>query len=532
MADLRVDIASEFTGKKAFDQADKSTTTLTKSVIKLARVFGPAVLGAAVVKFGKDAAQAFIEDQKQATRLANTVKNLGLEFSNPAIANYIDKLTLASGVADSKLRPAFQSLLATTGDITKSQELLALAIDTSAGSTVDLETVARDLASAYVGKTKSLGKYNLGLTQAELKTAKFATVQEKLNNLYSGANAAYLTTYAGKMQALSNAAGEASEKIGGALIDSVMSLSGAQDIQQLIGQIDTLADKTAGWIDQFTLGILEINAITKAAGFLGPLGLIINRDQLSRDIQAAQVDAYNKMLRRNRNNALEGVVTPAQAAAEKKAAAAAAKRAKDLAAAQDKQTKELKKQAALKKAGSIFDLEQIQIIAALKGKVSDEDRKRLELQFALLVGNETEAKRLTYELAKAQGLTNEVAKNLASLPDAKNPFASWGAYLDDILAKARAAAGMGVSGGVGPFFGQSGAETTARTAPPTNVVPIASVPTTMKAINPAYTPATGYSGAEATRNAIVVQIDGKAVASALQDSSLSGIGSSVNRLNR
>ena len=216
MADLRVDIASEFTGKKAFDQADKATTTLTKSVVKLARVFGPAVLGAAVVKFGKDAAQAFIEDQKQATRLATTVRNLGLEFSNPAIANYIDKLTLASGVADSKLRPAFQSLLATTGDIAKSQELLALAIDTSAGSTVDLETVARDLASAYVGKTKALGKYNLGLTQAELKTAKFATVQEKLNNLYSGANAAYLTTYAGKMEALSNAAGEASEKIGGA----------------------------------------------------------------------------------------------------------------------------------------------------------------------------------------------------------------------------------------------------------------------------------------------------------------------------
>ena len=111
MADLRVDIAAEFTGKKAFTQADKATVSLSKSVLKLARYFGPAVLGAAVVKFGKDAAKAFIEDEKQATRLAVAVKNLGLELSNPAIAGYVDNLSKASGVADSQLRPALQALL-------------------------------------------------------------------------------------------------------------------------------------------------------------------------------------------------------------------------------------------------------------------------------------------------------------------------------------------------------------------------------------------------------------------------------------
>jgi uncharacterized protein with NRDE domain len=90
---------------------------------------------------------------------------------------------------------------------------------------------------------------------------------------------------------------------------------------------------------------------------------------------------------------------------------------------------------------------------------------------------------------------------------------------------------MGAISATNPFTGLSGAETTART-PQTNVPSAGSLANTMKVLNPAYTPATGYSGAEATRNSIVVQIDGKAVASALQDSSLSGIGSSVNRLNR
>ena len=440
MADLRVDIAAEFTGKKAFTQADKATSSLSKSVLKLAKTFGPAVLGAAVVKFGKDAVKAFIEDEKQAVRLATAVKNLGLELSNPAIAGYIDNLSKASGVADSQLRPAFQALLTTTGSVTESQKLLQQAIDISVGSGVELTQVAQDLSSAYVGKTKALGKYNLGLTQAELKTAKFTELQQKLNDQYKGANAAYLNTYAGKMQALGVAAGEASELIGGALIDSLMSLSGSATLEDLITQIDDLANKTVGWIDQLTEGILEVKAIAKASNGMGILGLIINKDQLSKDIQAAQVDAYNKMLRRNQKTAWNGIVTPAQSAAEKKAQADAAKRAKAIADAQDKNTKELKKQAALKKAGTLFDMDQIQIIAALKGQISDQDRKRLELQFALLTGNEEEAKRLTYELAKAQGLGEQLAKYLASLPDAKNPFASWGAYLDKLETDAKDAA--------------------------------------------------------------------------------------------
>jgi hypothetical protein len=112
-------------------------------------------------------------------------------------------------------------------------------------------------------------------------------------------------------------------------------------------------------------------------------------------------------------------------------------------------TAEQKKQAALKKAGTIFDLEQIQIIAALKGNISAEDRKRLELQFALLLGNEEEARRLTYELAKAQGLGEQIARDLASLPAASNPFASWEAYLDKIAEKARQIASISINAPIG-----------------------------------------------------------------------------------
>jgi hypothetical protein len=422
---------------RGFKVTESAAAKLNKRIKSLAITFGVAFSVKKVLNFGVAASKAFIQDQKEANRLSIAVKNLGLELSNPAISSYIDKLSKASGVTDGELRPAFQALLTTTGSVTKSQEILAQAIDVSAGSGIELTQVSQDLANAYIGKTKALTKYNLGLSATELKTIKFTDLQKKLNEQYAGANAAYLNTYAGKMQALGVAAGEASETIGGALIDSLMSLSGSATITDLIGQIDTLAEKTAGWIDQFTEGVLEVQAIAKAANGMGILGLVINRDQLARDIQAAQVDASNKKLRRTNMKAWEGIKTPDQIAAEKKAELAAAKRARDMAKATEKNTAELKKQAALKKAGTVFDKEQINLIAALKGKLSEDDKLRAEAQLALLNDNDVLATQLTKQILMAQDSTGKLYQYFQSIGNTKiaNPFAFLDQWIMDFQKK-------------------------------------------------------------------------------------------------
>ena len=48
MADLRVDIAAEFVGKKAFKEADMAAMRLDKTIKKLARTFG-VTLGAGAI---------------------------------------------------------------------------------------------------------------------------------------------------------------------------------------------------------------------------------------------------------------------------------------------------------------------------------------------------------------------------------------------------------------------------------------------------------------------------------------------------
>ena len=136
----------------------------------------------------------------------------------------------------------------------------------------------------------------------------------------------------------------------------------------------------------------------------------------------------------------------AQERALAKLEADALKREKELRAEQLKSTKALlaeqKKQNALKKAGTLFDLTQIGIIAALKGNLSKEDRTRLELQLALATENTDEVARLSKELAISQGLGTDLAKFLASLPSAKNPFEAWKSFLDGIEAQAARIAAM------------------------------------------------------------------------------------------
>jgi hypothetical protein len=121
------------------------------------------------------------------------------------------------------------------------------------------------------------------------------------------------------------------------------------------------------------------------------------------------------------------------------AAARAAKDAKAAAAAQLRatkaQTKAQQDQAKLKKAQSILDIDQVQIFAALQGKITEEEKLRLSLQLALLQGNASEAERLSAELAISQLKTTNLALAISRLPPALNPFLEYPSDVQDALSE-------------------------------------------------------------------------------------------------
>jgi hypothetical protein len=330
----------------------------------------------------------------------------------------------------------------------------------------------------------------------------------------------YLTTTSYKMEVLTVAAGNAQETIGAGLVDAFAKIGGGSTATDAAKTIDTIAKSINAMTSAVGIAVSGLVKLYRAFDYVGSLGGLLGEN-------GSLFSQFEDKPNTNRSKSPAG--TAQRTAQQRQAEALAAKRAKELAALQTKQVKaqkaltdEQKKQAALKKAGSIFDLEQIQVIAALKGKLSDEDRKRVELQFALLTGNVSEAKKLTAEIAAAQGLSKDLAGYLASLPDAKNPFAAWGKYLDDLAKKAS----LIVTGD--PNFNSSLGWNNNPSFPE-----VPEVPTSNVTPFPRSTPGS-FRRAEEQSNftgpiQLSVNIDGKAIASALQDTSLSGVSSSVNR---
>jgi hypothetical protein len=244
-ADVKIDIAAEFTGKKAFKQADTATQKLTSNVKKLAGAVGLAYGTSAIIAYGKASVKAFAADEAAATRLSRAVENLGIGFANPAIADYIAKLEKSASIADDILRPAFQGLLTTTGSLTQSQKLLNDAIQISRASGIDLATVTQDLGKGYVGVTRGLIKYNTGLTRAELTTMSFNDILSVILKKSAGAAEDYLDTTAYKFDVLSIATNNASEIIGGGLVDAFALVGGGKDASDAAYVIESIATALA-----------------------------------------------------------------------------------------------------------------------------------------------------------------------------------------------------------------------------------------------------------------------------------------------
>jgi hypothetical protein len=531
MSNINIQLAAEFQGKKAFDKAGKSVTGLEKAVGKLGKQLAGVFAISQITRFGKASVNAFLEAEKANVRLATVVKNLGMAFETAGIQRNLDKISAATGIAGELLADAFQPLLTTTKSVTESQNLLNLALDVAAGTGKNVAEVSQDLALAYTGVTRGLRKYNLGLTQAELKASSFVEIQSLLAKQFTGSNAKYLQTYAGQLGILTEAAGLAQETIGKGLVDALV-LAGGKDanVQDVADSMQNLANFTSDAIRG--VGVLAgklTNLDAKSGGFIDELlkaSLTINPIAM-----LSRLGADSRPIpRANRNVTGRSNVTLFDADAAK-AKKLEADRLKLLAAqtkAQKALTAEQKKQAMAKKQSALFDLDQIQLIAALKGNLSEEERLRVKLQLALLTNNTTEADKLSQRLANSIDSTGELAAYLRALPDAKNPFLGWDEWLKNFTKNLATVTGSTIpttGGGVSPA--------------PVTSVPSTNVPQS-SGMNYFYTPSSStttadqarrlYGGMGSSQPTIVVQIDGKEIASAVQNQSLSGNDPLVNRL--
>jgi hypothetical protein len=386
MANVVIDIAAEFTGNKAFKQADTATQKLTSNVKKLAGAVGLAYGTSAIIAYGKASVKAFAADEAAATRLSRAVENLGIGFANPAIADYIAKLEKSASIADDILRPAFQGLLTTTGSLTQSQKLLNDAIQISRASGIDLATVTQDLGKGYVGVTRGLIKYNTGLTRAELNTMSFNDILSVILKKSAGAAEDYLDTTAYKFDVLSIATNNASEIIGGGLVDAFALVGGGKDASDAAYVIESIATALAKVTVQSgrTIGVIPT--------------LIQNLKNLPRQIFEGFAGKQFGMNINIPNKVEEAKLTLTEKKQQEllaKMEKEALRREKERLALLNKQNTAKKLQGvidkanlALGKGSDVFDLDKIQIAAALTNQAEQLGKATTSSQI-LQIANDT-----------------------------------------------------------------------------------------------------------------------------------------------
>jgi hypothetical protein len=426
-------VAINFPIVTTFD--DKATKKADKAFGALGKKFAAVFSVAAVVKFGKASVKAFSDSQKEAALLATQLNSVNLGFSSPFINEFIDKLELASGVAGKDLTNAFVSLSQATGDATTAQKILTTALDVSLGTGKSLQTVSNALQRAYKGETTALARLRIGYTTAELKGKKFDEVLQDLQTRFDGAAGRAVDTFAGKMARLSAAVEQAQEAFGEGLVSGIeesdMSIEELQE--SIIGLGKALGTLTSQMVDfgkttidvfgdiqkssavQALLNIFE--ALVRGGGFIVTGELVPTMDSASARLAAEQrrkAEEQNRAQLRTRNALLR---------AEKLTAIEKLKNEKKITAEKKKQNTESK---IIDEINKRFEMDRIQIAAALGGQINDVERLRLELMQAILDEDVKRAIILEGQLIKAEAEAKELAMLLDSLDEmVGDPFADW-----------------------------------------------------------------------------------------------------------
>ena len=230
---IAIPIITEFNGAgidKAIKEFKNLETNGEKAQFAIKKAAVPAGIAIAALAAGLlDCAKAAIEDQAAANLLAIALGKSTTATDEAIKANgqFIDSLMLSTNTADDELRPAMARLSRSTGDVTKAQELLALAVDISKGSGKSLETVTAALAKGYDGNTNALGKLGLGLDQGLIKSKDFGAITEQLTKNFGGFGKAAGDTTEGQLARFTLGIAELKEGIGAALLpvlDAVLPL--------------------------------------------------------------------------------------------------------------------------------------------------------------------------------------------------------------------------------------------------------------------------------------------------------------------
>ena len=368
--------------KKGLDRATKELKGFDKFVaisskgLKAGLFAGAVTAGFALLKLGKDSITAALAQEKLDKALRLTLQSIGAEGLLPNVKDFIDNLQRVTNVTEDQLVPALRQLIAQTGDLDSSQFLLQKALDISAGSGADLGTVLDAITKAAVGNFKAIGTLGVGFTAAEAKAMGF---QKLLTNLdkYAGAAEASTETFEGQLKSFKISAGEATETLGnGFLIASSYIVTGTDNLKTFGGVLETVAGGLGDVFIGFGKTVSDkgfLSALNTTFEDLGTEGFKIRQKQYLAakgylGLSQLTIDALELQERFGKKKLTQDQMLS-------KIQADILKREKALTKEKDAQNALNKKKAEIE---SMFDLDRINLQAALSRKLNAEDELRVK----------------------------------------------------------------------------------------------------------------------------------------------------------
>jgi hypothetical protein len=435
MANIYVAAQSTWNGK-ALKKAKKDITVFDQQVKTLGKTFAGVFGARALFNYGKNAVKAFAADEAAAKALELQLKNTGNQFSAPAVEMYIANLQKTTGVIDDQLRPAFQQLLTVTKSVELSQAALDTALNVSAATGKSVVEVTAALSKGYAGNTTALTRLGAGLDKTTLKGGDMNKILDDLNKKFAGQAQARLGTYAGKLDLINVAAANAKETIGKGLLDALTIISKDKSISNLTGDFEKLSAGIAGTIVDLA------NLISKLQQIPG-LSFVFDVKNIP------VVGSYLDYLMGRGGQAQTFTGTPfGQAGSSSEAARLAEqKRIKDAAKLRATENALIKEKNALEDLKKKYDVERINLMAALNNATDEETRVRLAEKLAILDGNAALAKKYLAD-SYAADATVMLAESMNKASAAALYFSDWATY----RAGERGSVSSGGSGGMSTAF--------------------------------------------------------------------------------
>lgn len=197
-------------------QATKTGVALTR--MNKAALVGTKVLKGMAVAFAGFAAigvKEVIELERAFVRLGQTMANVGVstEANRQAVAKLVDSYE-ELGFGSEKAADAYSVLLTATGDLEKSNRLLAVSADLARYRQMSLDEAARVMARATQGSARAFKELGITIDNTKPKAVAIEEAIDKLSQRVGGQAVAYSKTFSGQLAILNENLGDLAEQIG------------------------------------------------------------------------------------------------------------------------------------------------------------------------------------------------------------------------------------------------------------------------------------------------------------------------------